>query len=152
MVPEVQARLDHLPNLNKAHLISLWQQLFKTPPPRQVRRELLIRILAYKIQEQAYGGLSADAQRRLRELARKFATDPDMEIEAPQRIKPGTRLTREWQGKSHHVTVLEQGYSYAGKRYSSLSQIARLITGTRWNGPLFFGLRGNHTGKHLHGD
>jgi hypothetical protein len=70
--------------------------------------------------------------------------NPNTEIsEAPQ-IKAGTRLIRDWRGQAHRVTVLENGYEYAGKRYSSLSQIARLITGTRWSGPLFFGLKGNH--------
>jgi Protein of unknown function (DUF2924) len=137
--------------MNKKELHILWRQLFGQTAPPQIRRELLIRILAYRIQEQAYGGLTPETRKRLRELGRKLAADPDMEIAAPQRIKPGTRLIREWQGKSHHVTVLEEGFNYAGKRYSSLSQIARLVTGTRWNGPPFFGLRTNHTGKHLHG-
>lgn len=152
MISEVKARLEQLPTLSKAQLLDLWQQLFNAPPPRQVRRELLIRILAYKIQEQTYGGLTTETRKRLRELARQFAASPEVNVSAPQRIKPGTRLIREWLGKSHHVTVLEQGYSYAGKRYSSLSQIARLITGTRWNGPLFFGLRINGSEKHLHAD
>lgn len=145
---EVQARLEHLPKLSKAQLISLWQQLFRTPPPRQARRELLIRILAHKIQEQVHGGLSVETRKRLRELARQFAANPDAEISGVNNIKPGTRLIRKWRGQSHHVTVLEQGYSYAGKRYSSLSQIARLITGTRWSGPLFFGLKKNQVERH----
>jgi Protein of unknown function (DUF2924) len=146
MTPDVKTRLDHVSKLSKSQLVSFWQQLFKTTPP-QVRRELLIRILAYKIQEQAYGGLSAETRKRLRELARQFAANPDSELQGISRIKPGTRLIRECRGQSHHVTVLEQGYSYAGKRYSSLSQIACLITGTRWSGPLFFGLKKNQVEK-----
>lgn len=148
MPPKGNEQLEHLPSMSNAQLLSRWQQLFRIPPPRQVRRELLIRILAYKIQEQVYGGLSAEARKRLRELARKFAANPDAEMPGIRSIKPGTRLIREWRGQSHHVTVLEQGYSYAGKHYSSLSQIARLITETRWSGPLFFGLKKNHSGNH----
>jgi hypothetical protein len=100
------------------------------------------------MQEEAYGGLSPATRRRLAELARKFETNPNAELSGAPRIKPGTRLIRDWRGQSNRVTVLEKGYEYAGKRYSSLSQIARLITGTRWSGPLFFGLRGSHARGH----
>ena len=145
MPPAIEDRLKLLPGMNKSHLFALWSELFDTPPPRQVRRNLLVRLLAYRMQEQAYGGLSPAARKRLIDLARKFETNPNAEVsEAPQ-IKPGTRLIRDWRGQTHRVTVLENGYEYAGKRYSSLSQIARLITGTRWSGPLFFGLKGNHS-------
>ena len=109
-----------------------------------MNRGLLIRFLAYRIQEQACGGLSPATRKRLRELARRFGADPSAAIVAAPPIKPGTRLLRDWRGQSHRATVLEKGYEYAGKRYESLSQIARLITGTRWSGPLFFGLKGNH--------
>jgi len=152
MAADLTARLTELSSMKKRELWALWKQLFRRAAPPQVRRELLIRILASRIQEQEYGGLRAETRKRLRELIRKFAVNPEAEMPGTQRIKPGTRLIREWQGKSRHVTVLERGYSYAGKHYSSLSQIARLITGTRWSGPLFFGLRRNHSGKHLHAD
>jgi hypothetical protein len=101
-------------------------------------------MLAYKLQEQAYGGLKPQVKRRLRELAVRFAADPRQDVAklaTPARIKPGTRLIREWQGESHHVTVSERGFEYQGRVYASLSEIARHITGTRWSGPLFFGLR-----------
>jgi Protein of unknown function (DUF2924) len=133
--------------MKKRELWSLWKQLFKRTAPPQIRRELLIRILTFRIQEHIHGGLSAETRKRLRELARQFSVNPTAEIPGISRIKPGTRLIRDWRGQSHHVTVLERGYSYAGKRYSSLSQISRLITGTRWSGPLFFGLRKNRAGK-----
>jgi DUF2924 family protein len=109
---------------------------------------LLIKFLAFRIQEQAHGGLSLATRKRLRELARKFEANPNSEISGAPRIKPGTRLIRDWRGQSYRVTVLENGYAYAGKRYSSLSQIARLITGTRWSGPLFFGLRSSRSREH----
>ncbi len=149
MPQEVENRLTFLPRMSKAQLLALWKQLFRLPPPRHVRRGLLIRIAAYRIQEEAYGGLSPAIRKRLSELARKFETNPNAELSGAPRIKPGTRLIRDWRGQSHRVTVLENGYEYAGKRYSSLSQIARLITGTRWSGPLFFGLRGSHAREHM---
>jgi Protein of unknown function (DUF2924) len=147
MATDLTARLAQLSSMKKRELWALWKQLFKRTAPPQIRRELFIRILGYRIQEQAYGGLSAESRKRLRELAQQFAANPDAEMPGIRRIKPGTRLIRDWQGQPHHVTVLERGYSYAGKRFSSLSQIARLITGTRWSGPLFFGLRREHPGN-----
>lgn len=147
MSAELTVRNAQLSSMKKKELWALWKQLFKRTTPPQIRRELLIRILAFRIQEQVYGGLRVETRKRLRDLARQFAVNPNAEIPGVSRIKPGTRLIRVWQGQSHHVTVLEQGYSYAGKHYSSLSQIARLITGTRWSGPLFFGLKKNYAGS-----
>jgi hypothetical protein len=149
MSSEVENRLALLPRMSKAQLLALWKQLFKTPSPRHVRRDLLIRFLAYRMQGQAYGELNPATRKRLKELARKFEANPNVELSSAPRIKPGTRLIRDWRGQSHRVTVLQNGYEYAGKRFSSLSQIARLITGTRWSGPLFFGLRGSHATEHL---
>src|SRR5712691_6086533 len=123
MPQDVGNRLTLLPRMTKAQLLALWKELFRVPRPRQVRRGLIIRILAYRIQEQAYGGLNAATRKRLGELARKFETNPKAELSGAPRIKPGTRLVRDWRGQSHRVTVLENGYEYAGKRYSSLSQI-----------------------------
>jgi Protein of unknown function (DUF2924) len=147
MLADHTVRLAQLSKMKKRELWALWKQLFKRTAPPRIRRELLIRILAFRIQEHIHGGLSAETRKRLRQLSRKLAANPKAEIEGISRIRPGTRLIREWRGQSHHVTVLERGYSYASKRYSSLSQIARLITGTRWSGPLFFGLRKNQAGK-----
>jgi Protein of unknown function (DUF2924) len=141
---EIEKRLTLLPGMSKAQLLDLWNEMFKAHPPRQVRRELLIKILAYRLQEQAYGGLSSATRKQLHALARRFEANPNAELSGVPRIKPGTRLIREWRGQSHCVTVLENGYEYAGKHFSSLSRIARLITGTRWSGPLFFALRSGH--------
>jgi len=149
MPENVKDRLAVLPKMGNSQLHALWKELFKQAPPRQVRRGLIIRILAYRIQEQAYGGLSPATRKRLSDLARKFETNPNAELSGAPRIKPGTRLIRDWRGQSHRVTVLENGYEYAGKRYPSLSQVARLITGTRWSGPLFFGLRGSRAREHM---
>jgi Protein of unknown function (DUF2924) len=148
MPADLTVRLAQLSSMKKWELWALWKQLFKRTAPPRIRRELLIRILTFRIQEHIHGGLSAETRKRLRELARQFSVNPAAGIQGVSRIKPGTRLIRDWRGQSHHVTVLERGYSYAGKRYSSLSQIARLITGTRWSGPLFFGLKKHQVERH----
>jgi hypothetical protein len=105
-----------------------------------MRRELMIPVLAYRIQEQAYGGLSQQTLNKLRQLARDLERNPKA-LTRMRPIKPGTRIIREWDGDTHEVTVVRDGYSYRGKHFVSLSAIARKITGTRWSGPLFFGLR-----------
>lgn len=144
MRSEIQNRLSQLPRMSKPQLLILWPQLFRVPPPPKLRRDLLTRFLAYRIQERAYGGLGESTRKRLKELAHKLETNPKAELSKAPRIKPGTRLIRNWRGHSHSVTVFQNGYEYNGKRYSSLSEVARLITGTRWSGPLFFGLKGSH--------
>ncbi|HJY48001.1 MAG TPA: DUF2924 domain-containing protein, partial [Stellaceae bacterium] len=95
----------------------------------------------HRIQEKAYGGLSRPAQHLLDQMVKAYAAKPNGKIALPRRIKPGSVLVREWKGKSHRVMVLAEGFAYDGETYSNLSEIAVLITGTRWNGPRFFGLR-----------
>jgi hypothetical protein len=138
---DVSEQLNSLPEMNKAALGALWRENFGSPPPEQTRRDLIIRVLAYKIQEQAFGGLTSSIRRRLRQFASAVQKDPNSTISNTRVIKPGTRLIREWQGKSYKVTVAKSGFEYDGQWYASLSEIARLITGTRWSGPLFFGLK-----------
>jgi len=146
---EVAVRLLEISKMDKSQLAMLWRELFESPPPRGARRDLLVRFVAYRFQERIFGGLDRDTKNRLNELARRIAKDPNAALIGTPRIKPGTCFLRDWRGRSHRVTVLESGFEYAGKHYSSLSQIARLITGTRWSGPLFFGLRGNHAKEHM---
>jgi hypothetical protein len=138
---DVSEQLNSLPEMNKAALGGLWREHFGAPPPEQTRRDLIVRVLAYKIQEQAFGGLTSSIRRRLRQFASAMEKDPNSSISNTRVIKPGTRLIREWQGKSYKVTVAKSGFEYDGQWYASLSEIARLITGTRWSGPLFFGLK-----------
>jgi len=115
--------------------------LFRTDPPKAFGPDLLRRSIAQRIQEKAYGGLSRPAQRLLDQMIKAFAARPNGKIVVPRRIKPGSVLVREWKGKSHRVTVLADGFVYDGKSFGNLSEIAGIITGTRWNGPRFFGLR-----------
>ncbi len=138
---DLSERLKSLPAMDKPALCKLWSELFKESIPVGVRRELVVRILAYRLQEQAFGGLSLASRRRLRQIAAQVESGKANPIAEPQRIKAGTRLLREWQGRKHIVTAAQTGYEYQGTRYGSLSEIARHITGTRWSGPLFFGLK-----------
>ena len=143
----IRARLAELPDLSKTRLHDMWNELFHHDPPVRLRRDVMISILGYRLQEQASGGISAEARRKLTALARTLEWNPKSDIVGSGSIKPGTRLVREWGNKVHVVDVEERGYKYAGSRYESLSQIARLITGTRWSGPLFFGLRRSQATK-----
>jgi hypothetical protein len=128
-----------LPTLNKAQLLAIWAENFSKDPPPNLRKELMVPILAFRIQEKAYGGLSYKTRRRLREIAQSLDTIPRKRKST--RTQPGTRLVRSWKGVLHQVTVLSSGYEYNGRSYDSLSVIARVITGTRWSGPLFFGTK-----------
>jgi hypothetical protein len=134
-------RLADLPTLSRVALCELWKQLFDASAPANLRRDLMIPILAYRLQEQAFGSLSSSARRRLRHLSRAFERDSDSTIPSAMKIRPGTRLVRQWRDQVHLVNVEANGYEYRGARYQSLSEIARLITGTRWSGPLFFGIK-----------
>lgn len=139
--------IAELPKLNRAQLRAKWRDVLKKEPPAHLRKQLLVPLLAYKMQEQAYGGLRPELKRHLRELADGFESDskqPGAKHPMPLRMKSGTRLIRQWQGETHHVTVADEGFEYCGQKYSSLSEIARLITGTRWSGPLFFGVKQKH--------
>jgi hypothetical protein len=137
----ITERLLSLSHLNKPALAKLWQRFFESNPPPGMRKELMLQFLAYRIQEQEFGGFSDRTRRRLRELANSIASDTSSSTSARLAIKPGTRLIRQWKDQVHMVNVEEGNYEYRDSRYESLSEIARLITGTRWSGPLFFGLK-----------
>jgi len=139
--PAVQDELDRLATMPIAQLRLRYVQLFRFDPPKAFGPDLLRRSIAHRIQEKAYGGLSRSAQRLLDQMIKAYAAKPDGRIVLPRRIKPGSVLVREWQRKSHRVTVLAEGFAYDGRTFGNLSEIAVLITGTRWNGPRFFGLR-----------
>ena len=130
-----------LPELSKPELVAVWRQSFQNEPNGQWRKSLLLQLLSYKLQEQAFAGLGSGACRQLRQLARDVAKGSDLGVPGARRLKPGTRLARSWKGHVHVVHVIEDGFDYKGARYASLSEVARLITGTRWSGPLFFGLK-----------
>lgn len=128
--------------MRRSELLELWHEVYKKPAPRGIRREILVPFLAYRIQENAYGSLEPAALKELHRIARALAKNLTSSngLVRPQ-IKTGTRLFREWHGQTHEVFVTESGYGYRGVGYRSLSEIARKITGTRWSGPSFFGLK-----------
>ena len=132
--------LAALDDLSLNELKERWSDLFGSAPPSGMSRNILVRAIAYRIQERALGGLDRSTRRRLDRAAADLAAGRIPAALAPK-IKPGTRLLREWQGKVHEVIVLEKGIEYRGKPWPSLSAVAREITGTRWSGPRFFGLK-----------
>jgi Protein of unknown function (DUF2924) len=139
--PAVEEDLDRLAVMPIAQLRVRYREVFRADPPKAFGPDLLRRSIAHRIQEKAYGGLSRSTQRLLDQMIKAYAGKPNGKIVLPRRIKPGSVLVREWKDKSHRVTVLADGFVYDGDTYSNLSEIAVLITGTRWNGPRFFGLR-----------
>ena len=156
--------LAELPQLDASGLNRRWRSLVGGPIPQDLGRPLVLRMLAYKVQAQRLGDLDKVSQRELatvyvgsgekgggarargkrpsaEDSAKAMSANPDTGITRPRLARPGTLLAREHNGAMHRVKVLDQGVSWNGKIYESLSKVAFAITGTRWNGPRFFGLR-----------
>ena len=146
--PGILARLASLPDMTMPELQVLWRELHSSEPPRSNRKFIESR-LAYRIQELAYGGLKAGTRARLAALADEIDAPASSRSRRSADARPiaGTRLIREWQGVEEVVTVLDDGFAWQGRPYASLSSVARAITGTRWNGPLFFCLRSAARGR-----
>jgi hypothetical protein len=136
---ELSRKIATLTDLTAQQLRTEWRRLYRTHPPR-LSRDLLVRTVAYRIQELAYGGLSKATQRKLVALTKELQTNGEIAPDPGPRARPGARLVREWRGRTHTVVVTEEGFEYAGKTFSSLSKIAQTITGAHWSGPRFFGL------------
>ena len=133
--------LASLPGLPRAALQQRWTELYGTTPPLHISRPLLTRAVAYKMQEAVHGGLSLATRRLLVRIADNVAAGRAAVPAPTRKIKAGSRLLREWQGMTYEVIMLEDGVLFRGTRHRSLSEVARTITGTRWSGPLFFGLK-----------
>jgi hypothetical protein len=131
----LEAEIARLRTLGISALRAEWQVIFKKPPQPGLSKDLLGRMIAYRLQEQVFGGLDPEMKRFLTTLATS-KTPADL----PERLKPGTLLVRDYQGERHEVTILRAGYVWRGAVYSSLSAIAKAITGTSWNGRRFFGV------------
>ena len=132
-------RLAVLAGLSLGDLRLEWRRLYRAEPPR-MSRDIMIRAIAYRLQEIAHGGLSKVTQRRLMTLSNQLETAGRITPPSGPRIKPGSRLVREWHGRTHTVCVTDDGFEFQGKTYRSLTKIARDITGAQWSGPRFFGL------------
>ncbi|HWH60446.1 MAG TPA: DUF2924 domain-containing protein [Terriglobales bacterium] len=142
MADSLAQKIATLPGLSKAQLLPLWAENFTTPPPPKLRKQLMVPILAYRMQEREFGGLSHSARRRLQEIARTLPGKGGRRLETSSAPPTGTKLIRVWRGQPYEVLATDEGYYYEGQRYSSLSKIAKVITGTHWSGPAFFGTKG----------
>ena len=144
----ILARLAALKAMSVNDLKAEWQALFNAPAPNNSRTFLEGR-LAYRIQELTYGGPDKQTRRLLDLLADEVegTLTRKSQIADPRNPVVGTKLIREWDGTAHTVTVLKDGFDWGGQRYKSLSAVARAITGTRWNGYRFFGLRERKQGE-----
>ena len=134
------AEIAGVSQLSIEDLRERWKTMYGKAPFREIGRSFLTRAIAYRLQERAFGRLKPSTRRLLARAAEETAT---RSLKRPQTrmAQSGTILIREWQGAAHRVTMLDDGVSFNGKRYRSLSEVAREITGSRWSGPRFFGLR-----------
>ena len=128
-----------------------WRRFYRSEPPR-ISRDLLMRGIGYRSQEIQYGGLGKATRRKLKTLAKMFRTTGRVAPDPGLSLKPGARLVREWHGRTHTVTVNEDGFEYAGMSYPSLTKVARKITGAHWSGPRFFGLKPANASRPINGD
>lgn len=122
-------------------LRAAWVERIGAAPPRLRARELMALALAYRLQAKVHGDLAGPHKRRAAELARRFSEDRSFTPVPGPTLKPGSSLMKEWRGVRHEVRVLEVGFGYQGERFGSLSELAQRITGTKWNGQVFFGLK-----------
>jgi len=136
---EITAEIETIRSMNKAQLRARWKELFRKDVPAALTKDLLARMIAYRVQERAFGGLDHATEKLLESYANGKPTDPS------RYLKSGTVVMREYQGVRHTVTIVDGSYLWNEKKYASLSTIAKEITGTSWNGPRFFGLRENTT-------
>lgn len=132
----IEAEVDKIKSLGIDALRARWRLMFGATPPKGLTKSILGYMIAYRIQEEAFGGLDKETVRLLDRLARGEKTS-----DLDRRLKAGTVLIREYDGERHTVTIVPDGFEWHDETYSSLSTIARAITGTNWNGPRFFGLR-----------
>lgn len=152
---DIEAEVASLGDLSRDELAAQWKKIYKCPPPKGVRRELLLRATVWHHQAKRLGGYSTETRRLIRstiEQAGKKSTESDVPpsllsnntkaTTQPKRkqVSPGARLLRDWNGKTHVVDVIEGGYVFEAKVYPSLTAIASKITGVHWSGPRFFGL------------
>ena len=136
------ADIAALPAMKKAQLLQVWERTFPTPPSAKLRRELMVPILAYRMQEVVHGGLSRTARTRLQRLIDERPTSSARVRKERSASQPASKLIRSWRGEIHEVLITTGGYVYRGETFRKLSPIAKRITGTQWSGPAFFGTKG----------
>src|ERR1700722_4589423 len=138
------AEILSLSKLDIDKLRERWKAIYGKAPSREIGRSFLTRAISYRLQERAYGGIKPSTSRLLARAAEERATGSSKRPQT-RMAQSGTILIREWRGTAHRVTMLDDGVTFNGKRYRSLSEVAREITGSRWSGPRFFGLRSQNT-------
>jgi Protein of unknown function (DUF2924) len=134
LAESLDAELARIGEMNAEQLRGCWRETFASDPPAAFSKDLMARAICYRLQEEAFGGLSASTARLLRSLVKPG-------VEPPRQVKVGSVIVREHKGVMHEVLVVPGGFCWQGKTHHSLSTIAKTITGTSWNGPRFFGLR-----------
>jgi len=137
--PRVVREVEQIEQLSAAEARAQYRAKYGKDPAPGLTPKLIRSILAYRIQEEAYGGLDPKLRRKLEGYGKRLMKDTQAKWETKKRLPVGTALKREWGGETHIVAVLEEGYAYLGETHSSLSQIAQTITGAKWSGPRFFG-------------
>jgi hypothetical protein len=138
---DIETELARLSEMTIFELRSEWRRLHRSPPPMRLSRDLLVRGITYRLQERSRGGLSPSILRKLERFNIEVQESDQRKPAPPISMKSGTRLVREWRGVTHTVLVHADGLEWSGRRYASLTVIAREITGAHWSGPRFFGLR-----------
>lgn len=136
----LEQQLGELPGMSPAQLRAKWRDCWRKPAP-DIGPDLLRRGIAWKLQARVHGDLPSHIRRELERAAERLRRGEELIDASRPSLKSGTRLVRSWQAKVHHVLVVDEGYEYEGRRFSSLTQIATAITGTHWSGPGFFGLK-----------
>jgi len=140
-VDDLNSEIGQLTNLSHAGLKERWRSLFGIHAPKHISRRLMEKAIPFRLREKALGIPTADTKRRLREIAIAIRDGREETVSLGPRIRPGTRLVRAWQGTTHIVEVEADGFVWQGARHASLSGIAKVITGTNWNGFAFFGVK-----------
>ena len=138
----IDHEIRNLIGASRRRLKQTWRSLYGTKAPERMSEDHLKRAIAYRLQERVFGGLSSATRRLLERVTGDDSTQRPGRGRSKTRVRPGTLLVREWHGKTHQVTVVENGVVYRDRSYRSLSEVAHLITGVPWSGPLFFGLKG----------
>ncbi len=138
---DIENEIAQLEALNSRELRKQWRRFYHSDPPAAFSRDLRIRAITFKMQERVHGSLPKAVERRLRNLVDDLDDIGNETFPTDTILRPGTKLLREWHGKTHTVVALEDGFEYEGRWYRSLTMVARAITGAHWSGPRFFGTR-----------
>ena len=145
-IPSLEDEIAQLRDLDLRGLRARWNSVFRRHPPLHLPRHLLFAVLAYRLQAEQLGDIAPVTARLLKQIGTSRTTLEVVHLASEfdrrrTELKPGTVLVREWNSQPHRVMVMDEGFVWNGKTYDSLSNIASAITGTKWNGPRFFGLR-----------